>query len=103
MVVMLEKGSPPRTFASHCHIGRFQMQIRRGADAGSSVDTALPAMRVASSAKVTAEDVRQGKLVRVLAEFFVSSCSVERMGGVARRYSYATDCSCSEISHFVID
>jgi hypothetical protein len=79
------------------------MQKTPRRNAGSSVDTALPSMHVASSAKVTAEDVRQGKLVRVLAEFFVSSCSVERMGGAARTHSYAIDCSCSAISHVVID
>ena len=86
---------------------------RRGADAGSSVDTAPPAMRVASSAKgrlvlrrprkVTAEDVRQGKLARVLADLVVSKCNISRMGCAARTHSYATDCRCSEISHFVSD
>jgi hypothetical protein len=72
-------------------------------NAGSSVDTAPPAMHVASSAKVAAEDVRQGKLARVLAEFVVSNCHITHMGGVALTHSDAPDCSCSGISHFVID
>ena len=79
------------------------MQNTPRRNAGSSVGTAPPAMHIASSAKVTAEDVLQGKLARVLAEFVVSNCHITRRGGVARTPSDATDCSCGEISHFVID